>query len=74
MEDIGKLLRGADFSKETDLKDRLAGQLFEVQHAGKSVPFSRLSGEQLLQVTAAKGIPESMLPNDLLDDKKDIRR
>ena len=72
MEDIGRLLRKADFSKETDLKSRLAGQLFDAQHTGKEIPFTRLSPEELMQVSAARGIPDSRLPQELQEDIDEI--
>ena len=59
MKKLEQALYETDFSKYTDLKDRLAGQLFS-RSASKSkvvaFPFARLSDEQAELVNAAQGI------------------
>lgn len=58
MKDIEKMFSNTDFSKHTDLKERLAKQLFQSASSSKvtSFPFQSLSDEDMDLVNAAQGI------------------
>ena len=59
MKDLEKTLYETDFSKYTDLKDRLAKQLFSKPAAKSKVvsfPFARLSEDEIELVNAASGL------------------
>lgn len=58
MKDIEKMFSNTDFSKHTDLKERLAKQLFQPTPSDKvvSLPFQSLSDDDLDFVNAAQGI------------------
>ena len=57
MKDIEKMFSNTDFSKHTDLKERLAKQLFQSAPSDKvtSFPFQRISDDDLDLINAAQG-------------------
>ena len=65
MTNLEEALRQTDFSKYTDLKQRLAGKLFSKEASRKVLPFSRITDEDAAYVNAAQGIPDAVL-EDLL--------
>ena len=60
MKDLEKMLYQTDFSKNTDLKARLADKLFGTQSASSdkivSFPFASLSADEAEMVSAARGL------------------
>ena len=69
MENIGRLFGEADFSRETNLKSRLSEQLFGGrQTKAKTLPFEKLSADQLQQVSAAGGIRRDLSPFQFRDN------
>ncbi len=58
MKDVEKLFNKADFSKYTDLKDRLSQKLFSSDTSKKSTQFSyeSLSDDDLESLNAAQGL------------------
>ena len=69
MKNIEKLLYSTDFSRDTDLKERLAKKLFSARSSGKVVafPFRKLSDDDLELVNAAQG--QMNAPTDPDPDK-----
>ena len=63
------LFHRADFSQNTDLKSRLADQLFAEKTSGKTIPFpfQSLTDDDMTFVNAAQGIaPKADDPEDPL--------
>ena len=56
MRDVEKMFSNADFSKYTDLKERLAKQLFSSASPEKTIRFSRIEDDDLEFLNAAQGI------------------
>ena len=58
MRDIETMFRQTDFSKDTDLKERLAKRLFASKSSNKitQFPFQRLSDNDVELVNAAQGL------------------
>ena len=58
MKDIKKMFSQTDFSRYTDLNERLAKQLFSANttSASSSSPFQQLSDNQIELVNAAQGL------------------
>ena len=56
MADITTFFRKADFSIETDLKERLAQKLFRQNPSEKIIPFRKITEEDAELVSAARGI------------------
>ncbi len=67
MSHIEEKFYNTDFSKHTDLKERLAARLFQSSSSEKVTPFSfrELSEDDLTMVNAAQGI----FPEDPEDPK-----
>ena len=63
MNKLESLLYQTDFSKNTDLKSRLAGQLFNEKKSDKivSFPFRALSDDDMTLVNAAQGLPSKAI-------------
>ena len=72
MKDLEKMLYQTDFSKNTDLKARLADRLFGSQSASSdkivSFPFASLSEDEAEMVAAARGLTDED-PNQKKFDK-----
>ena len=70
MKDLEKLLYETDFSKHTDLKERLAKKLFQPQTSKKvvSFPFAALSDDDAEMVSAARGMTGAEFEKKDLDD------
>ena len=72
MKDLEKMLYQTDFSKNTDLKARLADRLFGSQSSSSdkivSFPFASLSEDEVEMVSAARGLSEED-PNRMKFDK-----
>ena len=64
MTNLEKALSKTDFSRNTDLKARLAGKLFGQQSSSTSkviaFPFSRISDDEAELVNAAQGLVDGM--------------
>ena len=56
MENFEKAFYNTDFSKNTDLKARLAEKLFSSRKSSKVISFTRISDEDAAFVNAAQGI------------------
>ena len=59
MKDLERMLYQTDFSKNTDLKARLADRLFGAQSSSDKIvsfPFASLSENEAEMVTAARGL------------------
>ena len=59
MRDIEAMFKQVDFSRDTDLKERLRNRLFREKKSDKVVAFKRVSDEDLMYVAAAKGLQDT---------------
>lgn len=66
MKDIETMFHQVDFSKDTDLKERLAKRLFASKSSNKitQFPFQRLSDNEIELVNAAQGIYQDKQPEN----------
>ena len=56
MKDLERTFGEVDFSRHTDLKARLADRLFAHSVSKKTIPFRRLSDDDVEFVNAAQGL------------------
>ncbi len=66
MKDIETMFHQVDFSKDTDLKERLAKRLFSSKSSNKitQFPFQRLSDNEIELVNAAQGLFQDKKPEN----------